>query len=52
MLVSRLRRTCTSRSGVTHSPTINGFFAASNCAGGGMFGTSGTLAARTPRMAR
>ena len=48
----RLRRTCTSRSGVTHRPTISGLFASSNCSGGGMRGTSGTLAALTPRMAR
>ena len=48
----RLTRICTSRSGSVISPTIRGRVAASSSGGGGTAGTSGTLAARTPRLAR
>ena len=51
-LSRRLRRICSSRSGETVRPTISGLLMLKSRAGGSAPGTSGMLAARTPRLAR
>ena len=48
----RLTRICTSRSGSVIRPTTSGRLACSSSIGGSTAGTSGTFAARTPRLAR